>query len=344
MSNDLINRNETEDVIVKKQENTGIRVDEQSVFKVDFSTSDVTGAGTVAKTIGQFLEPRLMKKRLEQFKNTLDMIKEYKEKGLITSDMSYSINGIEKNASLNLVDERAIKSLVLEEINKQINIESIARKCLDYIDTDFVPQEEIDDDWLYTFRDSVKNISSEELQSIWAKLLANEIQSPSTYSLRTLDTLKNMSSHEAEKFKQFIKLTITDTKHTNRITIDNLDILSKYGINYIDILLLEEIGLIQVGSVRAIVPGDNIYILDDTKFIDIQNDTGTKGSFGVYTTTKVGTELASIVIGLDNSINYDYIKEFINSINNNKKYKVMIGENYKIQENEIEYENIEEFK
>lgn len=345
MSNDLINRNETDDIIVKNQENTGIRVDEQSVFKVDLSTSDITGAGTVAKSIGQLLEPRLMKKRLEQFENTLEMIKEYKQKGLISSDMSYSINGIEKNASLISVDKRAIRSLILEEINKQINIESIAYKCLDYIDTDFVPQEEINDDWLYTFRDSVKNIASEELQSIWAKLLANEIQSPSTYSLRTLDTLKNMNSHEAEKFKQFIKLTITDIKHTNRISIADTDILSKYGINYSDIQLLEEIGLIQNGSIRYITPGDNVYIINDTKAMNINNNTETNGSFSsIYNTSKVGTELASIVIGLDNSINYEYIKEFVKSINKDNKYNVMIGENYKILENGIQCENIKEFK
>lgn len=344
MNNDLINSNETDDIIVKKQENTGIRVDEQNVFKIDSSISDVTGAGAVAKVIGNFLEPRLMQKRLEQFENTLEMIKEYKEKGLITSDMSYSINGIEKNASLNSVDERAINSLVLEEISKQINIESIARKCLDYIEKDFVPQGEIDDDWLYTFRDSVKNISSEELQSIWAKLLANEIQSPSTYSLRTLDTLKNMSKYEAEKFKQFIKLTITDINHTNRISITDPDILLRYGITYNDILLLQEIGLIQVGSARGIIPGHNIYIIDDTKAIDIKNDTGSQGTFGIYITTKVGTELASIVIGLDNSMNYEYIKEFINSINKNNKYKVIIHENYKIIGNGITYESSKEFK
>ena len=307
MSNDLINRNETDDIIVKNQENTGIRVDEQSVFKVDLSTSDITGAGTVAKSIGQLLEPRLMKKRLEQFENTLEMIKEYKQKGLITSDMSYSINGIEKNASLISVDERAIRSLILEEINKQINIESIAYKCLDYIDTDFVPQEEINDDWLYTFRDSVKNISSEELQSIWAKLLANEIQSPSTYSLRTLDTLKKMSSHEAEIFKKFINITIEDT-NGSRITTTKSDILAKQNIEYIDILLLEEIGLLQTSQTLIISKGNIPLFINSSNALNIINN-GNEKSLTMHRTTLVGTELANIVMELDDSINDEFIDD-----------------------------------
>ena len=326
MGANLTNINETSDIVVENQENTAVRVDEQSIFKVDFSTSDITGAGAVSKTIEKLIEPILMKKRRKEFERTLNMIDRYKQNGQLTSDMSYSINGIENKL---IIEDRAIRSLVVEEINKQENIESIARKCLGYIDKDLIQEEEIDDDWLYTFRDSVKNISSEELQAIWAKLLANEIQSPSSYSLRTLNTLKNMSSSEAEKFKQFVKLTVEDRVNLKRIVTNDLDILGKYGIEYLDIKLLEEIGLIQEGLTVNLPPkGYAYFFIDNNRLLNIANNTENDGDFGIYNTTLVGTELASIVMGLDNSVNLNCIKEFMRKIFEDNGWNVEIDGNY----------------
>lgn len=340
MGDNLINRDKTSNLIVENQENTAFRVDEQSLVNMECSVSDITGIGAISKTIEKLIEPRLMKKKRKEFEETLNMLEINKQDGRLTSDMSYNINGIEKKST---IEDRAIRALVVEEINKQENIESIACKCLNYIDKDFIQEKEVDDDWLYTFRDSVKNISSEELQAIWAKLLANEIQSPSTYSLRTLNILKTMSSYEANKFKQFVKLTITDINYTKRISTDDIDILSKYGINYDDIQLLEELGLIQEGSEQYVLPGNNLYVINDLKIINV--NTQTKGSFGIYNTTKVGTELANIVTGLDNSINYEYIKDLMKKINKDKKYKILIGEEYKIiTERTVHCETFKEFE
>lgn len=55
-------------------------------------------------------------------------------------------------------------------------------------------------DWLMRFFDAVGNISSEDLQQLWGKVLANEITRPKACSLRTLDMLRNMSSEEAKIF------------------------------------------------------------------------------------------------------------------------------------------------
>lgn len=350
MGNDLTNRlGKVNNVTVANQENTGVRVDEQSMIKVDLSNNDSLGIGEVSKTIGKLIEPRLMRRKREEFEETLNLINDLKLKGLIPSNMSFSINGIEMNADLNSVDERAIRAIVSDEINKQMNIEKIAIKCMDFIDKDYIPHEEVDDDWLYTFRDSVKNISSEDLQVIWAKLLADEIKSPSTYSLRALNILKNMSRQEAQIFKKFIGLTIVDVGGKNRISTDDTDILKKYGITYDDILLLEEVGLVQSGSVRYVVPGDNLYIIDDYKIINIKNNDEEFGAIGIYNTSKVGTELAKIITSLDNSSNYEYIKEFIKKINDENttksKYDILIGEDYKITENNsVDCRKIEKFE
>lgn len=55
-------------------------------------------------------------------------------------------------------------------------------------------------DWLMRFFDAVGNISNDDLQQLWGKVLANEISRPKSCSLRTLDMIRNMSPEEAKIF------------------------------------------------------------------------------------------------------------------------------------------------
>lgn len=61
-------------------------------------------------------------------------------------------------------------------------------------------EKKFDFDWLMRFFDAVGNISNEELQVLWGKVLANEIAKPKSCSLRTLDIIRNMSPEEAKTF------------------------------------------------------------------------------------------------------------------------------------------------
>lgn len=60
-------------------------------------------------------------------------------------------------------------------------------------------------DWLMRFFDAVGNISNEELQQLWGKVLANEISHPKSCSLRTLDMIRNMPPEEAETFSMLCR-------------------------------------------------------------------------------------------------------------------------------------------
>ena len=61
-------------------------------------------------------------------------------------------------------------------------------------------EDEINFDWIMRFFDAVGNISNEDLQLLWGKVLANEIKKPKSCSLRTLDIIRNMSPEEAKTF------------------------------------------------------------------------------------------------------------------------------------------------
>ena len=68
-----------------------------------------------------------------------------------------------------------------------------------------VDQDSFSFDWLMRFFDAVGNISNEDLQQLWGRVLANEIAKPKACSLRTLDMIRNMSSEEANIFSNLCR-------------------------------------------------------------------------------------------------------------------------------------------
>lgn len=60
----------------------------------------------------------------------------------------------------------------------------------------------VSDDWLLRWRDNAASVSSDELQSLWGKVLAGEVKSPGSYSLRTLEFLRNLSQEEAQHIEK----------------------------------------------------------------------------------------------------------------------------------------------
>ena len=63
-----------------------------------------------------------------------------------------------------------------------------------------VADHDVDHDWVARFFTDVQDITSEEMQRIWARILAGEVETPGRTSLHTLNILKNMSQRDAELF------------------------------------------------------------------------------------------------------------------------------------------------
>lgn len=55
-----------------------------------------------------------------------------------------------------------------------------------------------------TIFDKIKNISDEEVQELWSRLIAGEIASGGTFSLRTIDVLSKMVSHDLKAFEEIM--------------------------------------------------------------------------------------------------------------------------------------------
>ena len=53
-----------------------------------------------------------------------------------------------------------------------------------------------------------EDVTDEEMQLLWSRVLAGETKRPKSFSLRTLDILRNLSKEEAEKFQNLCKYSL----------------------------------------------------------------------------------------------------------------------------------------
>lgn len=98
------------------------------------------------------------------------------------------------------LQQRAVNRFLHEEAKKQDNIESITNKALPYVREDANPAR-IEDDWITSFFDKCRLISDEQMQELWARILAGEANSPGSYSKRTISILSSLDKNDALLFK-----------------------------------------------------------------------------------------------------------------------------------------------
>lgn len=82
------------------------------------------------------------------------------------------------------------------KMNNTISVVELAQT--QFAEGEQASDEPVNPDWLNRFFSIVEDVSDEDMQQLWARILAGEVKRPKSYSLRTLELLKNLSSKEAE--------------------------------------------------------------------------------------------------------------------------------------------------
>jgi hypothetical protein len=77
----------------------------------------------------------------------------------------------------------------------QENIESITMKALPELTEDAKP-DAVENDWITHFFDKCRLVSNPEMQSLWAKVLAGEANSPGAFSRRTVDVVSTLDKRD----------------------------------------------------------------------------------------------------------------------------------------------------
>lgn len=109
---------------------------------------------------------------------------------------------IEAQGLLATLEGRSTTRGRLTELRRQRNLESIVQGSIQYL-PESVSDEQVDPDWTAQFFNNCQDVSNEEMQSLWSKILAGEVSKPGAYSLRTLDVVRKLRKRDAELFTEF---------------------------------------------------------------------------------------------------------------------------------------------
>lgn len=253
----------------------------------------------VSKGIGTLYKPRSIRKEAEAKAKEIEVIAKAEAKKAI----------IEYETETELI-QRTKERLYHQEINRQRNIEDIAEKTIPLL-PDEVSEQPLDEDWRTRFFNKVQDISEEETQEIWAKILAGEITKPGKISMRTLEVVSNINKEEAELFEKACALT-TANSYILKLK-ENLD---SFGIQFKDLLTLRDANLMHssdnlvIISRKITLPNQSLFVQQiGTNFYQLNADEKFKEDeikFPQLSLTKAGEELCSI---LNIDLNQKYLEK-----------------------------------
>lgn len=212
--------------------------------------------------------------------------------------------------------QRIAERITAQETRRQKNIDDITEMAAQELShKDAVSDIKVDVDWATRFINYAQDISEEEMKYIWAKVLAGEVETPGSFSLRTLDVLRNLSKDEAELFVRVSQFVLYQKNHF--IYYDTL-LLEKYGIEYIDIARLIEIGLLH-SNLHAVKTYDYSpdvehefgFIYGRKVIVFVLPPAQKKINVPVVLLSKPAEELMKMV---NVEANLDYVKDLVSSI------------------------------
>lgn len=245
--------------------------------------------------------------------------------------MSMDSNAIQKEIS---IEERTQNRIEYKEQKRQKNIESITQKAaLNLEGETTVSDEPVNEDWTTRFFDYAEDISNDEMQELWGKILAGEIKQPKSYSLRTLDIIRNLSEDEAKVFMKFASLAINSGGTSFILNFNNEKLLEeKYQLNFKDRLLLEELGFLTANDLQYKIgkteknKGQSVFIIGNKIVVFEKLENKPEQQLQILVFTKIGQELLKLVKATPE---LDYIQLFatkINRLNGTIKYGQVIAE------------------
>lgn len=131
--------------------------------------------------------------------------------------------------------------------------------------TDFTEKSGVNEEWLERFMDSAGFVSSEEIQWIWGKILANEFEKPGSTPPNMIRILSEMTPTYAKAFRKlcsmrFLLISISENEEitgaywkTGVPYSENEELMNELGISFQVINVLETLGVIKFDSVAGYI-------------------------------------------------------------------------------------------
>ena len=189
--------------------------------------------------------------------------------------------------------EKVAQYVLARNSQKVENVGGILSKAEQQFSPDEqVSNEPVDKDWMTRFLNIAEEVSDNEMQELWARVLAGEVKQPKSYSLRTLEVLKNISKEEAD----IIVKTAVYVYELNYICIED------FALNLNDKILLDDLGIVcgedLIHTVSLNEKKRNFPVNHNIVF-NVYADANIKFDIQCIKMTKAGSEIMRLVQDID---------------------------------------------
>lgn len=186
-------------------------------------------------------------------------------------------------------EEQVANYMLAREKRKLNNVQNVIEQAQQhFVEGEQVSDEPVNSDWINRFFTIVEDVSDAEMQQLWARILAGEVKKPKSYSLRTLEVLRNMSKEEAEQI----------TKASQYVLYGGIICSEDFGINLDSQSFLDEMGLIcGEGLIRTYTIHTDDYtpiVIDNNRVLRLFAQKEIKVKLRHYTLTKAGKEIFTL--------------------------------------------------
>lgn len=267
---------------------------------VEYNINDIFGFKELARIVGEALRDRMAATTMKKIAEAKAYEKMLEGAYIVPKQVEF--------------DSKGNMTISPREVRQKNNIQKVVQAAA--MDLNANPkqnEDKVDDDWGAFFFDNVQDVSNEEIQNIWAKILAGEIRRPGSYALRTLRVLKDLSKEEALSFRDLSPYIIDHC--AVYLYSDN------FRKNYTEgrLITLQDAGLIQYERKNVRAVGLQNFVIGGAKVTILNEENLVEDSLLLNLLTEAGKELSWL---LPATVQKAYIEDFIHSLhrkNNNEE-------------------------
>jgi hypothetical protein len=265
---------------------------------------DVIAKGTGTFTSAHFTQKRTAAKA-DEIRRISDALGEVDTPGMEIHYKDGVLCMVKRNSDVSPSEPRDRIQARVEfvEQRRQRNIEEITSAAAAHLlDVEDLSDEPPDDDWIARFFAGAQDISNEQMQEVWARILAGEIQKPRTFSLRALELVRDLTAEESLLFGEAAKFAVKSSNNSF-IHADEW-IAQDRGLVDSKMFELGELGLVYPTKLSMTVfhAADNLndrtHVLTcgDGGVVLIECPAGKSlGGFNIWKFSRIGEELLGLV-------------------------------------------------
>jgi hypothetical protein len=270
--------------------------DDKAIIKIPESAGEAVGKAVdhTAAGLGTMLGPwhakRWAKARLKVAKLDKEASQLERENALYRAETEIQLADLHR---------RTAYRVAAEDLWHQQNMEQIQGQAQLLLPTGADP-DAVDDDWIANFCDKSRNVSNEQMQTLWARLLAGEITKPGSFSRRTVNLLDDLDREDCDAFALLCNYVWqVDTDRMPLVLDPGHEIYVGNGLSWSLLTHLDSIGLVSFdndGNVQLEDLPDPFVVTyqQTTLSMSLEPRFGKRLPVGTVVFTSVGEQLARL--------------------------------------------------